>query len=83
VAGLEIVLNVQAITYPRTSTIRSISSPALGLFGPYLNAKPLTENTPIAGAEIELTCSQVAEALAQCFVVWDRFLMAFEYDLLI
>ena len=66
VAGLEMVLKVQAITYPRTSCVRS-SVPVLG---PYLTIKP---------DEIALVpCNRMAAKLRQCFVVKDMVLMDVE-----
>jgi hypothetical protein len=58
-AGLEIVLKVQVITYPRTSCVRP-SSPALG---PYWTIKP----DRIAFAR----CNRVAAKLMRFFVVND------------
>ena len=66
VAGLEMVLKVQAITYPRTSFVRSLSS----VLGPYLTIKP---------DEIALVpCNRMAAKLRQCFVVKDMVFMALE-----
>jgi hypothetical protein len=68
---LEMVLKVQAITYPRTSCVRS-SAP---VFGPYL-----------ASNQDESTlgfCSRMAAKLEQCFVVNDGVLMAVESVFLI
>ena len=71
VAGLEMVLKVQAITYPRTSCVRS-SVPVLG---PYLTINR-DESTLAA-------CSQMAAKLRQCFVVNDMVFMALECDFFI
>ena len=63
---MEIVLKVQAKTYPRTSFVRS-SSPVLG---PYLTIEP---------DQIALVpCNRMAAKLRQCFVVNDMVLMAVE-----
>jgi hypothetical protein len=65
-AGLEIVLNVQAITYPRTSCVRS-SSPVLG---PYFGIQP--DKTKL------VPCNRMAAKLGQCFVVKDDVFMVVE-----
>ena len=66
VAGLEMVLKVQAITYPRTSCVRS----SIPVFGPYLTIN--RDESTLA------PCNQMAAKLRQCFVVNDMVLMDVE-----
>lgn len=60
------VLKVQAITYPRTSCVRS-SNPVLG---PYFGIHP--DKTTL------VPCSRMAAKLDRCFVVRNDVFMAFE-----
>ena len=68
---MEIVLKVQAITYPRTSCVRS----SIPVFGPYLTMNP--DRSALG------PCNLAAAKLEQCFMVKDRVLMAVESVLLI
>ena len=68
---MEIVLKVQAITYPRTSCVRLSSA----VPGPYLTIKP--DQTKLA------PCRIIAAKLEQCWAVREMVLMAVEVVFLI